>query len=308
MLFEGTEKKFELTVGPEGPDLLALGESFWDDVLRASGTVAISRATTPTDDGALHAWLLSESSLFVAPRWALMITCGRTTLIEGLLHALDVIGPQHVTSLIYERKNENFPAEQPTRFDDDVARLSDRLPGAAQVFGESDGDHISLFNLERPFTAPAGDTTLELLMHDIEPALDPVFVPVPAGGPGRAAIRERLGLGDLLPGFTLDDHLFSPVGYSLNAIAGRRYATLHVTPEREGSYASFEMGWDFGTDVAAATIARLLAEFAPARADLLYFMPPGRLTFLPEHYTPRRVTDAVLGNGYHVIYCHLERS
>jgi len=301
MLFEGTEKKFELTVGPDGPDLRALGREFWDTVVRRSRAEILSHAATPVMD----AWLLSESSLFVGARWALMITCGRTTLIDGLLHLLDHVGQEHIASLIYERKNENFPEDQRTTFAQDTARLRALMPGSDQVFGESDGDHISLFNLDRPGTPPPGDTTLELLMHDIDPDLVELFTP---GGPGTAAIRERLGLTALLPDFTWDDHLFDPVGYSLNAVRDRRYATIHVTPEREASYASFELGWDFTAADAGQAIARLLGTFRPARADLLYFAAPGRLTFLPEGYTPRRVTDAMLGNGYHVIYCHLERT
>ncbi len=300
MLFEGTEKKFELTVGPTGPDLRALGPAFWADVVCASRAEILGHQ----GNDELDAWLLSESSLFVSARWALMITCGRTTLIEGLLHLLDHVGQEHVTSLIYERKNENFPAEQPSRFAEDVARLRTRLPGTEHCFGDSDGDHISLFHLDRPATIPAGDTTLELLMHDIDPGLMELFTPA---GPGVLSLRERLGLTGLLPGFTFDDHLFDPVGYSLNALAGRRYATMHVTPEREASYASFELGWDFAAPEAGRFVQRLLTVFRPRRADLLYFTAPVRLSFLPDHYTPRRVTDAVLGNGYHTVYCHLER-
>ncbi len=301
MLFEGTEKKFEILVGPDGPDLRALGRAFWDDIVAASRATVLSRISSEE----LDAYLLSESSLFVNQRWAVMITCGRTTLIDGLLRLLDRIDERHFLSLIYERKNENFPAEQPTSFSQDVARLRARLDGADLVFGDPRGDRISLFHLHRPHRPDADDATLELLMHDIDERTAALFAAV---GPGREALRREIGLHELLPGFAIDDHIFSPQGYSLNAVCEASYATMHVTPERGGSYSSFEMGWGFTALQGRQTVAHLLEVLRPARADVLVFAREFDPEALPPGYRCDRRGGERLSCGYPVQYYHLVRA
>lgn len=300
MLFEGTEKKFEILVGPDGPDLRALEPGFWERVIAASRATVLSRIAGEE----LDAYLLSESSLFVNQRWAVMITCGRTTLIDGLHVVLERVDEHHLLSLIYERKNENFPAEQPTSFAEDIAGLRRRLDGSDHVFGDPRGDRISLFHLNRVHRPDEDDATLELLMHDIDDETARLFV---ADGPGRETLRRRLGLDALLPGFVIDDHLFAPQGYSLNAVRGSSYATMHVTPERGGSYASFEMGWGFESAQGLETVARLLAVLRPARADVLVFARRFDPSVLPDGYRHDRDENQLLACGYPVQYYHLVR-
>jgi len=298
MLFEGTEKKFEILVEPGGPDLRALGEPFWRGIVTASRATILSH--TASDE--LDAWLLSESSLFVSRRWAVMITCGRTTLIDGLLALLDHVPTPQIVSLVYERKNENFPAEQRTTFAQDVARLNGRVPGHDQVFGNPRGDRISLFHLHHALQPEADDATVELLMHGIDAEVAALFTP---SGPARKELRRRLCLPGLLPGFTIDDHVFTPQGYSLNAVRDRRYATMHVTPEREASYASFEMGWGFDDDEARRAVDHLLAVFKPTRADVLLFARSFAAGARPHGYASDRHCSERLSCGYPVQYLHL---
>ena len=50
-----------------------------------------------------------------------------------------------------------------------------------------------------------------------------------------------MGLRSLFPSSLIDDYLFEPCGYSMNGLdASGGFYTIHVTPEKEGSYASFE--------------------------------------------------------------------
>lgn len=58
-------------------------------------------------------------------------------------------------------------------------------------------------------------------------------------------LSDELGISALMPDATLDSFLFTPCGYSANAVQGDRYATIHVTPEEAYSYASFECNLDF---------------------------------------------------------------
>lgn len=51
---------------------------------------------------------------------------------------------------------------------------------------------------------------------------------------------QKSGIGDLLQGVQLDETMFYPCGYSLNGVSERLYYTIHVTPQPQCSYASFE--------------------------------------------------------------------
>lgn len=129
----------------------------------------------------------------------------------------------------------------------------------------------STTNASTGATTPAGgrlvpsrpDQTLEILMSRLSPSSCSAFYhpttplstytsPLLSTDPGVSdahalghALSTELGITDLLPDATLDSFLFSPCGYSSNAVQGDRYATIHVTPEEEYSYASFETNVDF---------------------------------------------------------------
>lgn len=66
---------------------------------------------------------------------------------------------------------------------------------------------------------------------------------VHAGKTGRAlaeSMSDHSGIAALVAGATVDDWAFEPCGYSMNALRGPYYYTVHVTPEHAFSYASFE--------------------------------------------------------------------
>ena len=78
--FEGSEKKFEVVVSANSPDLRSLGEQRWREIVTASGAHVLSRMRGAHCD----AYLLSESSLFVFAHKVVMITCGRTRLVDAV--------------------------------------------------------------------------------------------------------------------------------------------------------------------------------------------------------------------------------
>lgn len=55
-----------------------------------------------------------------------------------------------------------------------------------------------------------------------------------------AEVTQRTGIGALLKGVDLDAHQFEPLGYSLNGLREEEYYTIHVTPQPECSFVSFE--------------------------------------------------------------------
>jgi len=300
MPFEGIEKKVEVLLREGAPSLRALGREFWNGIVRRSDAEIIRLVSSRS----LDAYLLSESSLFVSDRRMIMITCGRTRLISGVAALLESVSADDLDSLIYERKNENFPHLQPTTFLNDVSELRDILPGSAQTFGDPAGHHLSLFHLDRRITPAGDDQTLELLMYDLDPEVRKQF----HTGPDRTAqsVRRAIDLDAVLPGFTWDDHLFEPAGYSLNGVRDDRYATIHVTPDNPGSYASFEAGCPLAEGELEDLCAHLLAVFRPARYDVVLFRDRPPATLPPRLGRPGTLEDRKLSCGYRVHFHHYE--
>jgi S-adenosylmethionine decarboxylase len=294
--FEGPEKKLELVLRPGRPSLRDLGQDFWEEVVRAAGAQILSRRSNQAQD----AYLLSESSLFVFADRLTLITCGQTRLVEAALRIVDRVGPDHVALLILERKNEHFPWAQPSTFAEDARQLAEVIGGEALRFGRQDSHSVSMFHTTRPFVTTAADTTIEVLMHGIAPE-------VAAGFVGGALPESARALAELLPGYAVDDHVFEPAGYSLNAISDECYYTLHVTPEAVGSYVSFESNFDFRAEGARALVGRVVEHFRPETFDVLTFVPEGEPLELeiPGYRRRQHVAQALC--GYQVTYLHLYR-
>ncbi len=262
--FEGTEKKVELVVDPSLPSFRSMGDAFWGTTVRRAGADILSKISGSQCD----AYLLSESSLFVFDHSLVMMTCGRTTLHEAVLAVLEHYPADSVKLLVFERKNEIFPHEQPTSFFHDASKLDEVLPGKAYQFGNEDEHHLYLFHLDRQFEAAPGDMTLEILMYGIDKDVRPAFSL--GSGTDTAEVRRRTGVDRILPGFDVDDHLFDPTGYSLNAIRDDEYYAIHVTPENVSSYASFETNHDCREDL-DEVVQRVLEAFRPRSYDLVVF-------------------------------------
>jgi S-adenosylmethionine decarboxylase len=298
--FEGPEKKVELAVEPGFPSLRDLGEEKWRHVVSCAG----ARVISTLENDKCFAWLLSESSLFVYDDRIVMITCGRTTLAPAVLAMLDFVPLERVRLLIYERKNSYFPEYQRSNFYDDVCMLRERVPGRAFRLGDADEHHIYLFHLDRENRAAPGDMTLEILMHGIDRAASEIF----CSGPERRleTIHSSTAVCRILPGFAVDDHIFDPVGYSLNAIRGSEYYTIHVTPQENGSYVSFETNHCFDSDL-DGTVSRVLDLFKPRSCDLLFFQSPGTDLAARCDYRLRKEVVERLECGFEVVFRHYFR-
>jgi len=299
--FEGPEKKLELVVTPEAGSLRALGEQVWHRVVEAAGAQVLSILRGEQCD----AYLLSESSLFVYDDWLAMITCGQTTLVDAFEEVLRHVPIENIAFLVYERKSEHYPQHQPTTFYEDARRLQTLIPGRAVRFGEEHGHFVQMFHSTRPYQAESSDPTLEILMHAIDREVAQRFDREVAqrfmGGPSECgAMAAALGVDSILPGFTTSEHVFEPAGYSLNAVKGAEYYTIHVTPEAAGSYVSFETNHDFRgrlTELVAAIVER----FQPQAFDVLTFLPDDEARLSVNGYLlGDHVVDIV--GGYRVSY------
>ncbi|XP_012369069.1 S-adenosylmethionine decarboxylase proenzyme-like [Octodon degus] len=83
------------------------------------------------------------------------------------------------------------------------------------------------------------DQTLEILMSELDPGVMDQFY-MTDGVSAKDVTRES-GIRDLTPGSVIDATLFKPCGYSMNGMKlDGTYWTIHITPEPELSYVSFE--------------------------------------------------------------------
>ena len=295
--FEGAEKKCEVIVRSH-IDLRSLPPQFWHTLVAACSAEVLS--VVHNDD--CDAYLLSESSLFVWTHRMLLITCGRTQLVQSIHHLLDELGQPAIEYLLFQRKHEYFAHLQPTSFDDDVATLQARLPGSRLLLGSRDGHYTQLFHMHSDHQAPASDRTSELLMHHLS---DAATTALTQPGLSARAIRDFLRLDTLFPGATIDDFVFDPFGYSLNAIRGREYLTIHITPERDGSYVSLETNLDL-----APILACPLEVLSPQSFDLVLYNAPdieGLLHQIPSVYTSVARQSERLPSGYQLEFAHLAR-
>lgn len=130
-------------------------------------------------------------------------------------------------------------------------------------------------NLIESLQLPDPDQTIEILMTDLDPKVMAVFTKDVCSTALEAT--QKSGIHKLIPGMVIDDYLFDPCGYSMNGVSkscGKKYKegcymTIHITPEPEFSYVSFE------SNVASSSygdlIARVIETFQPGKFIVTVF-------------------------------------
>jgi len=252
--FEGPEKTMEVWFRPNiGHDegLRALKRTQLDHLCTKAKCSIVSKISSSY----LDAYVLSESSLFIYKHKFVMKTCGTTTLLRclgSLLHFADELGLE-LTWVGYSRKNLFFPDAQQwphSSFGDEIKflksheKLQERLHGSGYILGPVTGDHWFVYvadHSEVPASlAPpvSNDITINMMMFDMHPEVAKLFYRSTCDS--AKEMTTRSGIVDLVPGAQIDDCSFFPCGYSMNSILHDTYSTIHVTPEKECSYASFE--------------------------------------------------------------------
>jgi S-adenosylmethionine decarboxylase len=138
---------------------------------------------------------------------------------------------------------------------------SSRSSSASSTTGESESDDNTTTTIQQDNEEEDYDQTIEILMTDLNPKAMHKFYHhadknQPSGSEGGQCVDQHSGLASLFPEAEIDSFLFTPCGYSANALlkskdqsssgaeagvgAPGKYFTIHVTPEPVCSYASFE--------------------------------------------------------------------
>ncbi len=261
MFFEGIEKKAELCIYPDTVHFIQdFDDAFWHRIVELCQAKILSK----TQNNHSIAYLLSESSLFIWPHRVVIITCGTTQLVKAMIFLIQTIGINTIQNFFYQRKNEYFSHLQSSNFFQDVEYIQQYLSGNSYRMGHLDAHHLYLFhycNTQAPHarTGP----TYELLMHHIDSEIAPIFI---KNKNNLEKINHYLSLNSRLKSWVLDEFIFSPCGYSMNAIKEDTYMTIHVTPENPSSYISVESNQNL---VPYAKV--LLDLFKPQSFDFIAF-------------------------------------
>ncbi|KAN0035125.1 hypothetical protein ACTA71_004384 [Dictyostelium dimigraforme] len=277
--FEGPEKKLDIRFtpisrgsvksiagSPSKVGLRTVDKERWQTVLDAARCTIISQ----TSNDHMDSYVLSESSLFVYPRRAMIKTCGTTTLLH-LIAKMVQVGKEcglEVEMVVFSRKNLNQPSKQVfphCSFSDEVNFLNKIFNGQAYVMGDVNKDHWNLYiaDFRKNPTVQRTEQTFEVMMHDLDETVMKQFFKREGVSAWDTTVSS--GIADLLPGSIIDDFQFDPCGYSMNGLLNEFYWTIHITPESHCSYVSFD------TNVALADYNQLLAK-------VLNVFKPGRFT------------------------------
>ena len=307
--FEGCEKKVEIDfqLSSDDVDLRTIPRDALDSILDLAKCTIISVQRNADFD----AYVLSESSLFIYPSKVMLKTCGTTLLLKcvsALLSAARTVGAQP-DFLQFSRSNFLFPSKQhfPHRaFTEETDYLNEQLgiKGDAFILGSLNGArwHLYIWDFNALPAQHYQQQTLEVIMFNLNTDKMKTFYKAQSDAPqqsnelgvghpcvdGVEATRVS-GIDQLLPGSTIDSHLFTPCGYSCNgrvavkdidnirasltATSGKAeeskqshsspsspssasqskllrvgkqgkheeaYFTMHITPEPECSFVSFE--------------------------------------------------------------------
>lgn len=262
MKFEGSEKKLEMILHPSSKKLRSFSDSFFTTLMKKARTQCINQF----ENSQCRAYLLSESSLFVWDHRLILITCGKTTLVDAFLYLLKQIKLKDIEACFFQRKNEFFPSNQKTSFEKDIQRIRKKIDGHAYRFGELDEHHFFLFHLNKEFSPSKDDQTVEILMYDVPEECRNLFYHHPSS----EKIQKLLKLNEVFAQFTVQDYVFKPHGYSLNALRGGEYYTIHLTPQEQGFYMSFET--NIKEDI-QSLVQKVFVLFKPLRFDLITFTP-----------------------------------
>ncbi|KAF6156352.1 hypothetical protein GIB67_031473 [Kingdonia uniflora] len=279
--FEGFEKRLEITfsdapifVDPQGLGLRALTRTQIDSITDAARCTIVSNLSNSEFDS----YVLSESSLFIYTNKIVIKTCGTTKLLLAIPTILELASSLSlpVFAVKYSRGSFIFPDAQPAphrSFSEEVAVLNGffgnlKSGGKAYVFGDAAAPNCNwhVYSASQKTLIPSESSplvTLEMCMTGLDKECASVFFKKSEDYTAKE-MTKLSGISKILPSHEICDFDFDPCGYSMNAIDGLAFSTIHVTPEDGFSYASYEaMGFDSHSVNFESLVKRTLSCFKP---------------------------------------------
>lgn len=313
--FEGVEKLLEIWFEKSkdskeknsNGDARLVPQEMWENVL----DIVQCKVMCSMEYGNQIAFLLSESSMFISKRRVILKTCGSTLCLQAFPHIVKLVknfcGLDVVADIFYSRKNFMKPDRQPhvhTSFQNEIRFLDKHLNGqsAAYCLGKLNGDCWYLYTSNHPANCQhigvkEPDQTLELLMVDLDPKAMKKYTFLDENGKVRSAdeFTEEIGIKSLMPNSKIHSKLFEPCGYSMNGLMENEvYWTIHVTPEPEYSFVSFET--NLPTENYRELIGKIVSLFKPGRFTMTLFI--GKYSVINMKTWTDKLSNEPVINGY----------
>lgn len=247
--FEGTEKLLEIWF-TKSNSKVGLENDLRDiprECLEYITSLVNCKILSCTRTRELDSYVLSESSLFINKQRLLIKTCGTTTLLYSVQPIIEAAfkfcGFDSIQDIFYSRKKFMRPDLQKSphsSFEEEVEYLQELFGGgAAYALGRLNSDCWYLYTLNKPMSINEADQTLEIIMTHLDPEIMKIFTKEVSTSAEDATKKSKIDT--IFPDALLDGFLFDPCGYSVNAILPKgHYFTIHITPEPNCSYVSFE--------------------------------------------------------------------
>jgi len=227
-----------------------------------------------------------------------------------------------VDRVLYSRRNFIFPASQcyPHRsMDEEEQYLKQFFPsGKAVHLGKNcDPDHWFLFEA---LLSPEASPEIVPVSPSFEITMTGKLCPSTMenfwasknglgtlGAPGELNIAEKSGISKLIRGVEIDEYAFSPCGFSLNGLKDDGFLTIHITPQDEFAYVSYETNIP---DLDYHDLRNgILQLFRPEKFTLLISNATNSVTDLTDmEYTMTRRTDTLLSSGLPVFFERCQRN
>jgi len=246
------KKKLELKLRPPAHLTNQFGfrdvsASEWGYLLQSFGCQILNTVKNEHFD----AYLLSESSLFVYQDKVIMKTCGTTrtlsclpTLFQYARNVFD--GEFNLEYALFTRRNYKYPDKQVfphTSWEEEVNVLKQHFSaGKEYIIGDVEGEHFYVFMDDQRDDQSSIEsyTTLEVAMNEL-PRKSVNYFYKNENYESDDITYFNSGLNMLLPrDAVVDAMMFDPFGYSLNGLNDSVYYTMHITPQEECSYVSYE--------------------------------------------------------------------
>lgn len=275
--FEGTEKLLEIwfkTTDSRGLRNIPL-EKYKALVMSVNAEVVKHASNDHIDS-----YVLSESSMFVARDRFVIKTCGKTKLLACIAPLMELVkeylNTDKVQNMFYSRRvylRPDLQEDQYNTFEQEVEQLNEIFPsGNAYSFGDRKGEEWYLYTLDNNSDhTEKPDATLEILMSDLD--TDTMLQFTKACYPEDDVMTQETGISRIIPGSNHLGVVFDPCGYSMNGLLQETYSTIHVTPQPQCSYVSYETNYqatDYNT-----IVDNVLKTFKPGKFIVTLFASKG---------------------------------